>query len=321
MEWGDVSQPTIKLKSNRAFLATYSKQTNSNTYHDLQRFGLNESTNLFLMGGCMLRLAMWPTEMLWDYLHEAIENHELDLKRQGIESTLTHDGLLKWQYLISMHFRCGDYGYLGRLSDDACIHTPDKEKRPVDNIDSSGSVYDVLNLPVHGEAGMERGNPLDMGRCAKSIMRNITAANSSHHPHHHARTRFLRVLHEHEHEHEHEHHVVVHIASDQHGASHQMNATVHYPATIVSPNGCHIEMDSSFQCLRLTVVYWFLMALSDSLIAQCEGGLGSDAVSVASGFARYAYLYSIKPEGLVDARNCKRLDTWVTSRHSSANWW
>jgi hypothetical protein len=61
---------------------------------------------------------------------------------------------------------------------------------------------------------------------------------------------------------------VAHIASDNSGSSSQLNVTLNYPYTLTSPNGCHIEMDASYECIRLTSVYWLLISLSDVMVIQ-----------------------------------------------------
>ena len=37
-------------------------------HHQMRDMGMKADTNLFEMAGCMLRLAMWPTEKMWEYI-------------------------------------------------------------------------------------------------------------------------------------------------------------------------------------------------------------------------------------------------------------
>ena len=37
-------------------------------HHQMRDMGMKPETNLFEMAGCMLRLAMWPTEKMWEYI-------------------------------------------------------------------------------------------------------------------------------------------------------------------------------------------------------------------------------------------------------------
>lgn len=97
-----------------------------------------------------------------------------------------------------------------------------------------------------------------------------------------------------------------------------MNVTLHHPYTLISPNGCHIEMDPSFNCLRLTVVYWLLISLSDSMVIQVEGEPNN--ILATSAFARYAAVYGLKRNPVIDARNCERVDWKQVARHAGGNW-
>ena len=37
-------------------------------HHQMRDMGMKSDTNLYEMAGCMLRLAMWPTEKMWEYI-------------------------------------------------------------------------------------------------------------------------------------------------------------------------------------------------------------------------------------------------------------
>ena len=37
-------------------------------HHQMRDMGMKNDTNLYEMAGCMLRLAMWPTEKMWEYI-------------------------------------------------------------------------------------------------------------------------------------------------------------------------------------------------------------------------------------------------------------
>ena len=102
---------------------------------------------------------------------------------------------------------------------------------------------------------------------------------------------------------------VVHIASDNPGGASQVNQTLHWPNTLISPSGCHVEMNPTFECLKLTITYWMVMALSDIIITP-----GNDRIP-NSGFSRYAAIYGLKGNSLRDPKQCNN----ILSRHDLGN--
>jgi hypothetical protein len=61
---------------------------------------------------------------------------------------------------------------------------------------------------------------------------------------------------------------MVFVTSDNVKAAEQMSAVVGHPYSLISPQGCHIELDPSPECHMFTVSYWFMLALSDVIITQ-----------------------------------------------------
>lgn len=102
---------------------------------------------------------------------------------------------------------------------------------------------------------------------------------------------------------------VVHLASDNIGGAQQMNETLNWPNTLLSPSGCHLEMDPTFECLKLTMTYWMVMVLSDIIITP-----GNDRIP-NSGFSRYAAVYGLKGNSLRDPKQC----TNILSRRDLSN--
>eukprot|EP01032_Pedospumella_encystans_P030532 gene30532-34463_t len=102
------------------------------------------------------------------------------------------------------------------------------------------------------------------------------------------------------------------MASDNEMASMQMNTTLGLPYSIVSPQGCHVEMDVSKQCHMFTVTQWFMLALSDVLVTQ-EG--------IPSSFSRYAGIYGLKPDPFRNGKHCGAIETTMElSRKPMSNW-
>jgi hypothetical protein len=67
MENGDVPQPIILLRSNRVYLCRYDRNPETAAFREMKAIlGENATTNnLYEASGCMLRLALWPTQQLW----------------------------------------------------------------------------------------------------------------------------------------------------------------------------------------------------------------------------------------------------------------
>ena len=145
MDDGDVGHPIVKLRANRAFLCKWMKHPELQAHKELLPLGIGPKTNLFEAAGCMMRLAMWPTEKLWSYVTEEID--KLDIFKDE------HD----YGIQIGMHFRCGDLSYKKPGAyDRSCEH-------------------DVGGKDPHSESDyMRYGTPDALGRCAREILSNYT---------------------------------------------------------------------------------------------------------------------------------------------------
>lgn len=64
----------------------------------LSRLGITSETDLFEVAGCMLRLAIWPTEILLETLDKSVQS-QLTTKRS------------KTFFQIGLQFRCGDSSF------------------------------------------------------------------------------------------------------------------------------------------------------------------------------------------------------------------
>lgn len=243
MDGGDVGQPIIKIRGNRAYLCKWELNENIVAHREMRALGVTNNTNLYEMSGCLLRLAMWPTEKMWDYVDKTmtddankIENKKRDRRTDiaGSNDIAMNTTVKHWDYQVGVHFRCGDRSYVnGAAADVICRHDENN---------------------VHPESDyMVYGTPLDVARCAKEVLHNITAdgtflPNDWHgHKNHRKSRRLQRKTPD---------NILFFIASDNHGSALQINSTVEWADTIISPHGCHIEMDSSIECSELTLGYW-----------------------------------------------------------------
>jgi hypothetical protein len=213
-------------------------------------FDLSNNGDLFEQAACLLRLAMWPTDYLWDNVREEVRKEIIEAMNGGEPLPTVEDFT---NFRIGAHFRCGDYSYINADSyTDACVH-------------------DVDGLHPHDESPYMRfGTPWDVGRCANAIIQNYTSEHHHHHHQQHKNTRrHLRVSHD-KIRSLIENKIHLYIASDSHSASVQINSAANYSKSAISPHGCHVELDQSEGCQSETIVFWLLLALSDVMITQTE---------------------------------------------------
>jgi hypothetical protein len=321
-----VPQPIIKLRSNRCYLCKWMSQDRPAQEQLRRILGLSEASNLYEVGGCLLRLAMWPTDLLFSKLAKVYSN-DLQLVQTTIRRlqssvggagtevsskpvlnevnginihhlhTHRHHVFTAHQHhlpiLIGMHFRCGDWSYIkGRSVDDTCKH----------DVTKNASDYKEL-----GESDYMRfGTPADIGRCGKQIIANITAtfdelkvsstdtAQTS---------QFAKSL-----------DVIVHIASDNPGSAAQMKEYVDWKKSFTSPFGCHVDRDTTQECTEKTIIYWMLLAMSDFIVTQVENG------TPISGFSRFAGIYGLKGDSIVTAIDCKLESFQEMGWKKNGNW-
>lgn len=112
---------------------------------------------------------------------------------------------------------------------------------------------------------------------------------------------------------------MVFITSDNVYAEDQMRNYVGHPLTVISPQGCHIELDPSKECYIFTTTYWFMLSLSDIILSQTFG----DVNAPTSSFSRYAGIYGLKPHNpFRSGRYCgeKVFSRKKLSRFQQGNW-
>lgn len=95
----DLAQKVVKFRSNRAFLCRWVVRQEIYEKSSLADLGISTETDLFEAAGCMLRLAMWPTEKLWKALDKSLEDQFI-VRSSSIIS-----------YQLGFHFRCGDSSF------------------------------------------------------------------------------------------------------------------------------------------------------------------------------------------------------------------
>lgn len=95
----DLAHRVVKFRSNRAFLCRWVVKQEIYDKSLLADLGISSETDLFEAAGCMLRLAMWPTERLWKALDKSLETQFISRSSSIIS------------YQLGFHFRCGDSSF------------------------------------------------------------------------------------------------------------------------------------------------------------------------------------------------------------------
>jgi hypothetical protein len=327
LDWTEsVKQSIIKLRSNRCYLCKWMVQGRPASQQIRNILGIDESSNLYEVGGCLLRLAMWPTDFLFSKLGELLKmelnplvgSYDEALMLQSTQESRVpevnainihhlhshrHHHFTMHQHhlpiLIGVHFRCGDWGYIkGRSYDTTCKHDPTK----------NASDYKQL-----GESDYMRfGTPVDIGRCAREIISNISQSFSDFQltsPSVASTNIPRRLL-----ELANSLNVVLHVASDNPGSAAQMKEYADFNRSFTSPFGCHVDRDATRECTETTITYWMLLAMSDFIVTQVENG------RPISGFSRFAGIYGLKGDSFVTAIGCELSSFQQMGWQASGNW-
>ncbi|RYY73925.1 hypothetical protein EON63_19770 [archaeon] len=157
-----------------------------------------------------------------------------------------------------------------KVSKDKCVYDEDKD-------------HDVREFEQAGKSKyLNAGHPMGMGVCAQIVARGLVqrldsegGVEVSTRGHMVVSTPKPPTL--------------VFVTADNIYASNQIGFYTQHNITIISPQGCHIELDPSPFCFRFTSSYWFILSLSNKLITQTFG----DFNLPTSAFSRYAGLYGL----------------------------
>mmetsp|Transcript_20249 Transcript_20249/g.29029 ORF Transcript_20249/g.29029 Transcript_20249/m.29029 type:complete len:528 (+) Transcript_20249:2-1585(+) len=355
MHDGDVPQPHILLRSNRAYLCSYHNRQGSNANEGMRKqLGIAAGDDLYEAAGCMLRLALWPTDALWD---------EVDRLYQQFDESVRHPRHLQspepagWQsvhqagafFQVGLHFRCGDRSFLLQGGyDAACVW--DEARR--------GDAAYMSNFLF--------GSPVQIAQCANTVLRNHSLslmAAQYHHGSHGPGRRGLRAqrgLYEDwgsapedkakalpppeaaleaaaggagspgagavgpaggaSHSAGELLNTMLFVTSDNVKAAQQMSSVVGHPYSLLTPQGCHIELDPSPQCHMFTVSYWFMLSLSEVIVTQVLPD--SLLPEPSSAFSKYAGMYGLKRDPFRNSLHCDDIVPTLKSGYvSSGNWW
>ena len=144
MDDGDVAQPIIKLRGNRAYLCRWMLHPEIKPHKDMLSLGITRDADLYEVGGCLLRLAMWPTDKLFDQVFQMKKRLFKGGLRHDDKDNESNEGV---DYQIGVHFRCGDIAFGNVNSERICRFYP-------------GDTED---------GAMAKGTPPEFGHCVRQI--------------------------------------------------------------------------------------------------------------------------------------------------------
>ena len=424
MKDGDAGTPHILYRSNRCYLCYYDNNKGSAANIQMKALGVDETSNLYEVAGCMMRLAMWPTELLWQEVGKLLSVFEKQVTPEAAATVRRNRRALRTRRMdesapartpavvqVGLHFRCGDKSYIKKGGyDHMCVYNEDdteenkkglfplgnpysmgvcarrslhsyltasmlagtssstssstttkSSSEPTNNNNSGSSTSTSTSTSSGGTSTVKtddiiddvwKETPIAVSSNANSNVQSNNKADvtvsvptesehdvnvdiddadtimSAEKPKKPAKStkpsktvrRFLQSLLATDASDTHDLDLHGHsdsiamgfLASDNEMASMQMNTTLGLPYSIVSPQGCHVEMDVSKQCHMFTVTQWFMLALSDVLVTQ-EG--------IPSSFSRYAGIYGLKPDPFRNGKHCGAIETTMElSRKPMSNW-
>lgn len=120
----------IIYRSNRCFLCRYQRSTPF-----LKKLNLQEDINLYEVAGCMLRLVLWPKELMW----KLVDEHYFHFFKNQV-NIFPHENQSFHQ--VAIHHRCGDHHYSDHVKRRDCYY--------------------------------ENANPSDLVNCAAKFVQNLS---------------------------------------------------------------------------------------------------------------------------------------------------
>lgn len=293
----------VRYIGNRAYICRWLIKEDLDLRSELEKsLGINIHSNLYEVAGCLLRLAMHPTNLLWEESVKQLAQMN-DRYKEWSASKIVQVGI---------HFRCGDSSFVtskttassSSLALSPCMHHP--------NIPWKGIVFvDELSTD----------SPLAMAQCAKRLLeasdgiyhRNNSATNTN------AEMRS-----------------VAFVASDNTMSATQITNTIDWPNVYHPPPACHIDLQKSLQCSLSTITQWFLLAQSDYLITQAMSKATEETpffdtkeyaylrqpveyFPPISAFSRFAGIYGLIGENVLNDQ-CVATSASALSHYSHGNW-
>jgi hypothetical protein len=324
------SYKVIRYAGNRCYMCRWLKlaKDEAQRQHLKQVLSIDWDANLYEIAGCMLRLVMNPSDLLWQKVDSFL--HDINISNKSL--TRGH------HYQIGVHFRCGDSSF-----DEASKHDPNPE------------CFFNPSLPWHGtNFGDDHtmDSPIDLAKCVNQSVDylrrkdnyhyNKLALDNSNNKHSgssidrfRSHSLLARDLHNstpipdsRE--------VVVFVASDNIHSAMQIASNIGGQLVLLPKEACHIDIkgEGNHNCAENTLVQWFSLSLSDFLITQememqsdsaysdpiiDENEFRSRSPAPISAFSRYAVTYGLSSR-LLRYGNCSVINPVSLSHYTHGNW-
>jgi hypothetical protein len=286
----------------------------------------NGLVNLYEIAGCLLRLAIWPTEKLWTALDETMNHQFID-----------HDDA-STSMQVGFHFRCGDSSFSTESNNPVAPISINEGLGSSKSGISSKSVvkhnpecfYDP-EVPWKGTSFSDdkaMDSPVDSANCGRLLLTELM--NRSRHYSRHDIDDGGEHHSNHNSSYHHSQDILAYIASDNKDSSNQINDTLRWDYTVKPPQSCHMDIQRNHHCTLTTSLHWFMLSLSDVIITQA---LIKPAASVyddvetkyseaapVSAFSRYAAIYSLSDKAIRYGRGCQTANQTLLSYESHGNW-
>lgn len=105
LDYGDRNENIIKLRANRAYLCKWVGHHDIIANSQVAEQGVKDGDDLLEAAGCLLRLAMWPTQKLWDFVDKVIIEELDKLKAVDALNPITMEEF-ESMHKIGLHYRC-----------------------------------------------------------------------------------------------------------------------------------------------------------------------------------------------------------------------
>ena len=315
----------VKHRGNRAYLCRWGIKESLGLQDEMKQvFGIDISTDLYEVAGCLMRLVLWPRQEMWDALDEWISSLEGSNQIGTLPSKITKQ--------IGFHFRCGDTSFdsantefplellrkgnvLKRLRNPS-FHNHKRYRKILESFNRE-CIFDTKeswNGTTFAD-DLSLDSPIDEATCGRKLLEENNNNDET----------------------------IVYIASDNPSSAMQINATLDWKQSIIPTQVCHVEQQyGNIKCSMMTYIQWFMLSLSDYIVMQ--GLLVNDAVpspyhaasdptrqidrmmsryakqGPISAFSRYAAIYGLSEDILRYGLDCRSVNKTALSWQTQGNW-
>ena len=163
----------IKYYGNRSYLCRWNLKGDKLgiSRHLARILQIRPGVDLFEIAGCLLRLAIWPTEKLWNALDDSLQGQ------------FTERGSAQTAVQVGFHFRCGDSSFAtaGAAAEAAAQGKKLHHKQLDPAMHPNPECYFDSELPWKGTSfsdDLSLESPIDEAGCGRRIINGLLGSNS-----------------------------------------------------------------------------------------------------------------------------------------------